>query len=188
MSEFTLQAVSPLDGYSRAFTDVTLREETGMALVSLALPLGGEEAAEQAIAGAFGTDLPPVGQSVVATGGERLIRTGQDQAMVLLAHASPDAEPVIRAGLSGAVYTTDQTDAWVMLAIEGPAARRALERICPLDLHPDAFGPDAAARTIMEHLGTLIIRTGAEAFLLLSASSSAGSFLHAVELSVQNTS
>ena len=63
--------------------------------------------------------------------------------------------------------------------------REALERICPLDLHPDAFGVDHAARTVMEHLGVLIIRTGEEAYLLLSASSSAGSFQHALHLSME---
>ena len=40
----------------------------------------------------------------------------------------------------------------------------------------------------MEHLGTIIIRTEQDTFLLLSASSSAGSFLHAVETSIRNVS
>ena len=53
-------------------------------------------------------------------------------------------------------------------------------------LYPDAFVEGAAARTVMEHLGVLILRTGPDAYLLLSASSSAGSFLHAVETSLVN--
>jgi sarcosine oxidase subunit gamma len=43
-----------------------------------------------------------------------------------------------------------------------------------------------AQRTVMEHLGVLILRTGDDAFMLLSASSSAKSFLHALETSVAN--
>ena len=45
---------------------------------------------------------------------------------------------------------------------------------------------DHAARTVMEHLGVLILRTGEDDYLLLSASSSAKSFLHAVEVSLTN--
>ena len=56
----------------------------------------------------------------------------------------------------------------------------SVARICPIDLHADAFGPDHATRTVMEHIGAMILRTGEDAFLLLSARSSAQSFLHAV--------
>jgi sarcosine oxidase subunit gamma len=38
----------------------------------------------------------------------------------------------------------------------------------------------------MEHLGVLILRSGDDEYLLLSASSSARSFLHAVETSLRN--
>jgi sarcosine oxidase subunit gamma len=38
----------------------------------------------------------------------------------------------------------------------------------------------------MEHLGTIVLRDGTDSFLLLSAHSSAESFLHAVETSIRN--
>ena len=47
---------------------------------------------------------------------------------------------------------------------------------------------DQHARTSMEHLDTLIIRTAENSYHLMSASSSAGSFLHAVETSIKNVS
>ncbi|MDX1786447.1 MAG: sarcosine oxidase subunit gamma, partial [Roseovarius sp.] len=71
--------------------------------------------------------------------------------------------------------------------ISGPGSLAALERICMLDLHPDAFKVNAVARTVMEHMGAIIARTGEDTYLLLSASSSAKSFLHAIELSIENT-
>ena len=40
----------------------------------------------------------------------------------------------------------------------------------------------------MEHLSVIILRDGADSFLLMSPRSSARSFLHAVELSVVNVS
>lgn len=183
MAEYTLQAEPPLAGTEMEIADVRLWAPADLALVSLALPLGGEEAAIRAT---YGTELPEIGRSVVADDGTRLIRLAPDLAFALFIHATPDAERVVADRLSGAVYTTDQTDVWVTLALSGPNTRRALERICPIDLHPDVFAVDHAARTVMEHLGVLILRTGDDDYLLLSASSSAKSFLHAVEVSLRN--
>ncbi len=186
MPDFTLTAAPPLAGYDRSFGDIALKAPKDLAIVSIALPLGGEDAAKAAIKSAFGTDLPKVGMSATAKDGATLMRLGADQAFVLFTCPTPDAEPKIAAKLNGAAYTTDQTDGWCVLEISGPGARRALERICPVDLHPDAFKVDAIARTVMEHMGAIVMRTGEDTYLLLSASSSAKSFLHAVELSAKN--
>ncbi|WP_229802146.1 sarcosine oxidase subunit gamma [Paramylibacter ulvae] len=83
-------------------------------------------------------------------------------------------------------YTTDQTDGWVTLEISGENTISALERICPINLHPDQFQIGHAARTAMEHMGCIILRTDTQTFHLFSASSSAESFLHAVETSIKN--
>lgn len=188
MSDFTLISAPPLAGYAQDFGDVSLKAPADLALVSIALPLGGEDAAEKAIATVYGVALPAPGKSVPSKDGKaRLVRLGPDQAFVIFTHATPDAERFVAGKLKGAAYTTDQTDVWTGLEISGTGSRKALERICPLDLHPGSFAVDDANRTVMEHLGVLIIRTGAEAYLLLSASSSAGSFLHAVETSIKYT-
>lgn len=188
MLDFELTSASPLAGYDRSFDGVSLKAPKDLAIVSLALPVGGEAAAEKAIKSGLGIALPEVGQSALTKDKAMLLlRLSIDQAFVLFERATPDAEPHIASKVKGAAYTTDQTDVWAGLEISGPGSRRALERICPIDLHPDAFGSGALARTSMEHLGTLIIRTGDDTFLLLSASSSAKSFLHAVETSILNT-
>ena len=188
MVDFTLVSAPPLAGYDETIGGIRLHAPADLALVSVALPLGAEVAALKAIKSAYGADLPDPGKTAVAKDGVRLVRLGPDQAFVLFTHADPDANDVVNAKLGGKAYTTDQTDVWTGLAIEGANARRALERICPLDLHPDAFAIGDAARTVMEHLGVLIIRTDADGFLLLSASSSANSFLHAIETSIHNVS
>ena len=187
MPEFSLISAPPLAGYDKTLGGIRLRAPDGIAIVSIALPLGGEAAAEKAVKSAYGAALPAPGQSDVA-GDARLVRLGVDQAFVVFDHTEPNAESVVADKLKGTAYTTDQTDVWVGLEISGARCREALERICPLDLHPDAFGVDQAARTVMEHLGVLIIRTGEEAYLLLSASSSARSFQHALHLSMENVS
>lgn len=186
MAEYTLQAELPLAGTEMEIAGVRLWAPADLALVSLALPLGGEAAAEEAVKDTYGLDFPGIGRSALAEDGTRLIRLAPDLAFALFTHATPDAERVVAERLKRAVYTTDQTDVWVALALSGPETRSALERICPIDLHPDVFAVDHAARTMMEHLGVLILRTGQDDYLLLSASSSAGSFLHAIEVSLRN--
>lgn len=189
MSEYQLTAQPPLADYARRFGDIALRAPADLALVSIALPLDGEDAAHAAIKAAYGCDLPEVGKACVTSkGAAHLLRMGPDQALVLFEHTEPDAESRVAAALEGAAYTTDQTDVWVALEIEGARARAALERICPVDLHDEAFAVMDVARTMMEHLGVIILRTEAEKWLLLSASSSAGSFRHALEVSAGNVS
>lgn len=189
MSDLTLTSAPPLAGYARSFGTTALKAPKDLAIVSIALPLGQEEAADKAVETAFGVALPAVGTSQVAKDGtSAIMRLGSDQAFVLFPCATPDAEPQVAAKLNGAAYTTDQTDAWCALELSGPLARPALERICMVDLHPDAFAVNAIARTVMEHMGAIIARTGEDTYLLLSASSSAKSFAHAVEVSLENVS
>jgi len=187
VTRYDLVSDPPLAGVDVTHGTVSLRAPAGWALVSFAIPLGQDEAARSAITKAYGLDLPDVGRSGLASDGTtRIITLGTDRGMILLDHAAPRADRTVAAGLGGALYLTDQTDGWAVLQIDGPDARTALARICPLDLHHGAFPENAAAQTVMEHLGVLILRTGADTFLLMSASSSALSFLHAVETSIGN--
>jgi sarcosine oxidase subunit gamma len=189
VSEFHLTAEPPLAGYDKAFTGASLKAPTGLALVSIALPLGGEPAAKKAIEAAYGCALPEIGKACATPRmAAHLLRLGVDQAFVMFEHSEPDAERVVSRALKGAAYTTDQTDVWVALEISGPKARDALGRICPIDLHDHAFAVMDVARTTMEHLGVIILRTDEECWRLFSASSSARSFLHALETSVKNVS
>lgn len=174
----------PLGGFDQRFGELRLHERTELALVSLAIPQAGDTAAKKAIKSAYNLDLPRPGQST-ASKTHRLIRTAPDQAMLVFGDAAANAEPTVRTALKGACYTTLQTDAWVALFLSGAQARTVLERLCPLDLHDSAFPVGAAARTVMEHMGALIVREAQDGFLLLSASSSARSFLHAVETSIR---
>lgn len=180
MAEITLEAAPILGGVDIERAGCRLVERDDLALVSLAIPLGGLAKMETALKDGFGLTMPePLMSS--ENNGVRALQIAPDQLMLLFPHATPDADPYVAGKTDGAGYTTDQTDVWVRLELSGEAALSALERLCPLDLHESVFPLDAAARTTMEHMGTIIIRTAADRFLLLSASSSARSFLHAVE-------
>lgn len=177
---FTLEAAPTLGGADLSIGENKIKERHDLALVSIAIPLGGETAVTDALQSGFGLEMPSPTQSTKCEA-HRLLRTAPDQLLLIFPHETPDANSVVQEKLAGHGYTTDQTDAWVALEINGPDSLAALERLCPVD---SAGMPEGGfARTVMEHMGAIAIRLGPERFLLLSASSSAGSFLHAVQTS-----
>lgn len=180
MGETLLKATPVLGGLDLDIGGNRIVERADLALVSIAVPLGGDARFEL-------FKMPPPGRSVVQ-GDMRTVWMAPNQVMLIFPWATPDAEVHVQGKLKGVGYTTDQTGGWMVLEVSGPDTLGALERICPVNLDPSVFPVDAAARTIMEHLGALIIRLGDERFLLAAASSSAASFAHAVETSFRYAS
>ena len=190
MAESPLRARPALDGYNRSIGAVALAEVSGLALVSAAVPQGGDEAFAAALADGFGAARPATGNSAAGDKfGARVLGMQPDQMFILFEPPDPDRPAeTVSAALGGAAYVTDQTDSWAMLRVAGAGVRSALERICMLDLDDAAFPEGRVARTVIEHLAVIILRDGADSFLLMSPRSSARSFLHAVELSAANVS
>lgn len=187
MPELQLKAEPRLGGYQASLGGTELAEVTDLAIVSIAIPLDGEAAFEAALAKAYGADRPAPGRSVLSSDGRtRFLWTAPDQLFALFEDQGPKAADQVRTRLGGKAYVTLQSDNWVALRLAGGRAREALERICPIDLHPSVFAEGRIARTAMEHMGAFVLCEGIHAFLLLSASSSAESFLHAVETSLHN--
>ncbi len=187
MADLTLAATSALGGYRTEIGGVRLAERTGLAIVSIAVPRDGEAALAEALQAGFGADLPRPGRSSLSRdGATRLLGMAADQLFAVFDHEGPDAARGVGAALGTAAYASDQSDVWVALRLEGAAVRRALERICPLDLHADAFAEGQVARTVIEHLGAIVLRDGPHALTLFSARSSARAFLHALETSLRN--
>lgn len=189
MSELTLAAQSPLGGYKNNFERVTLTELTDLAVVSIATPMDGRNSLANAVDSAFGTALPDIGHSShTENGNTRLLGLQRDQMFLVFDHAGNDALAMVKNKLGEAGYYTDQSDTWAILRMTGAGSRTALERICMLDLSPKAFSVGAVARTTMEHLGVMILRDDEDSFVLMSARSSANSFVHAIETSIAYTS
>ena len=190
MSEPALAPRSSLGGYQRMVGTVAIAEVAGLALVSAAVPQGGDAAFSAALAEGFGAARPAPGDS---TRGDRLaarvLGMQPDQLFILFEAPDPDrATETVAAALGSAAYLTDQSDSWAMLRVSGTGVRAALERICSLDLADEAFPEGRVARTVMEHLAVIVLRDGGDSFLLMSPRSSARSFLGAVELSAENVS
>jgi len=182
-----LEPKTPLGNYSGEINGVSLREISGKAIVSIAVPLKGMPALKAAMKKAYKLDLPAHGHSTVThAGSTRLISTGADQYFMIFDEPLIDTVASVRKQIGTAGYITCLSDSFAMLRISGANSRTALERICQLDLEPSVFPVNMAGRTMMEHLGVLIIRDSDDGFLLMSARSSAGSLLHAVETSAAN--
>ena len=169
MADMKLTAKTPLDGRDVTLGGCRLRE-LDLHLTSLAIPLGATDDVANNLKKTYGLAMPDARTSTVAND-VRAMRLAPDQLMLL----GPEPCPLDTA------YVTDQTGNWCIVELSGARAQDCLERLCPVDLHPSAFPEGAFARTVMEHMGAVVLRIGPERFLLLSASSSARSFWHALE-------
>ena len=192
----SLTAQSPLGGYKMIVDGTSLIEVTGLSMVSVA-PLAGSQAAFQtAIAKLFKTDKsdspkPSATMALDQSGKQRCILMPSAQNQWFLCFDDVGTNPIdaaktlIGKSLSKQMAMTDQSDSWVILALSGPQSRRTFARICPIDCSASAMLIGTTARTSMEHLGAIITRRPDEGdhqpcFWLLSARSSAASFLHTI--------
>jgi len=188
VAEFDLTARPALGGIRLAYGRLTIAEVTDLAIVSVATPNGGAAALAAAVEAAYATALPAVGRSTRSNVDDvRILGLAPDQCFLIFRLAEPFAVGQVRDRLGEAAYLTDQSDSWAALQVSGSDSRAVLERICPVDLHPAAFAEGHVTRTVMEHLGVIILCQGEDDYLLLSARSSAASFLHAVQTSAENT-
>ncbi|EWY40848.1 hypothetical protein N825_33500 [Skermanella stibiiresistens SB22] len=137
---------------------VTVRVVTGVALATLAR-LKGE-----------GGDAPAIddGITLIGTGPGRWLAIAEGRDGV-------DLEAALRR--SGAV--TDQSDAYVVIDLSGPDARRTLAKGVALDLHASVFPVGTSAVTVISHIGvTLWLADAAPTFRLAVPRSYAASFVH----------
>lgn len=159
---------------------LTLEENTGLALASLALRREGAEPAP------FSLALPGPGLWVENDSAAALW-TGPGQWLV---EGPGRAETNFAAEVSAACpgcSITEQTDGFVAFEIcstNGEAPILALmARLVNLDT--SRFGPGAATRTGLEHMSVFVIRRAADRLAVIGMRSAAGSLWHALETAVQ---
>ena len=170
-----------LGGLNKKIGQTTLVEVSNTTLLALALPTGKAPGAKTAIKSHFGAGYPSAVKSSQSKDKKiRLISTQADQAFAII-----DGRVKSTKTLAAKTYVTDVTDGWIQLRLTGPKASEALERLSKVDLRMPVGG---TARTDLEHMGSIVIKEAADQFLLLSMSSSAKSFAHALEVSLENVS
>lgn len=158
----------PCDGLlPRVAGGVTLSELSNARITSLA-PLKGKSRAVGAALKAVGLGWPGPGQSKTV-GSASILWTGMDQAFLI--GADPGA-------LEGLAALTDQSDGWARMRLSGPGAEQVLTRLVPLDLRPSVFAEGQMARTSLNHMIMILLRSGAGSFDIMVFRSMAGSAVH----------
>jgi sarcosine oxidase subunit gamma len=116
---------------------------------------------------ALGLPVPGV-RRVVRAGDRAALWMAPDEVLIL----APDAGAAMAAmapALAGAHHLmADVTDARAMFRITGPRARETLAKLCPVDLHPDAFRPGDVRRTRAAQVAAAIWAEGDEDFRLVA--------------------
>lgn len=164
-----LIAKSALEGRSLTLGGVTLAELDPGPITSVALYPGGAKLAAKGLK-ALGLSFPAP-NSFADKKGARIVWTGREQAFVIGAH--PPA-------LEGAALT-DQTDGWTVLGLSGAAAVDVLARLVPVDLRLSAFPVGRVARTQVNHMNAVILRTGDYALEIMVFRSMARTAWHELE-------
>ncbi|WP_135449939.1 sarcosine oxidase subunit gamma [Tabrizicola caldifontis] len=143
-----LIAKSALDGRRLTLGGLTLVELDPGPITSVALYPGGAKLAAKGLK-TLGLTFPPP-NTFTEKKGARIVWTGREQAF-LMGVAPPAIE--------GAALT-DQSDGWAVLGISGAAAVDVLARLVPVDLRSSAFPAGRVARTQVNHMNAVILRTG----------------------------
>ncbi len=131
-------------------------------------PLKGKVRALRAALKSIGIGWPAPGRSVTS-GTAAILWTGMDQAFLL--GADPDA-------LEGLAALSDQSDGWARIRLKGPGSAAVLARLVPLDLRPAAFAEGQVARSGLNHMMMILLRSGAESFDIMVFRSMAASAVH----------
>jgi len=169
-----------LGGYSVVADGARLDEITGLSLVATAPFNTGFPAFSKAVAKLFADNmakggnvpkdnvLSPCDALISASRAQlSLVPSAQNQWFLIFQtnDTSPnDASAVAAAaamfGISAAkaLALTDQSNAWIVLALSGPNSRTTLERICPIDSSAAAMPIGKTARTLIGHQGAIISR------------------------------
>lgn len=186
--QWSLQAQTPLQGYSAHIGDTLVRENSQLAILGFSFATEQRSDLEAALSDAIGLGIPQVGKVNRHASGLALLGLQPGHCLLVDPQASEDFLSRWTQTLDERAYLTDQSDSWAVLELSGPQVNVALERLSTIDLNATIFGLNTVARTSMEHLSVIIEKPDDSLFRLYSPRSSAGGFLHAITQSIQYTS
>lgn len=178
----TLKAQSPLNGLSKSWAGLSIREVVEGELCSLSVSNDQREKILTAFEHKFGGALPEAGKLVALQHG-LAFWTAPNQWFLATTNADPKTELRLRKSLGDGAVVTLQTDAWAQIEISGERAGDIMERMIALDLCDDAFPEGSAARTQVHHINVFVLRLpGARnSFRFMSARSFSQSFADALQ-------
>ena len=175
MPDHRLNPLTPLGSrvaQTNTVGPVTITENVGLALASVAIRMGGDAAFAKA-AKALNITLPPPGRA-----SDSALWLAPNQWMIEAPFATHEnIVAYLKPAFGDAASITEQTDAWVRFDLTGPDLHAMFELLCTLDTR--AMKPGDGTRTVIEHLGCYVTRRAA-GFTVLGPRSSAKTLHHAL--------
>lgn len=158
---------------------VTLTENPGLALASVAARRGHEDACRSHLAALLEGPAPEAGKSRLHDP-EAAFWTGPDQWIVGAPYAThEDLADQLMARFGATASITEQSDAWVCFDMRGAGVDAVMELCCNANLA--ALKTGDATRTSIHHLGCYVLRRDPVTHLrILGPRASAGSLHHAL--------
>lgn len=157
---------------------VSISENPGIALASMACRLGCEAKLRAACKSSLGLDLPGPARMVPGAVWSAFW-AGPDQWIVMAPFEShEDIAAELKSRVGGSASVTEQTDAWVRFDVAGEGLMDVFERLCPVNVR--RMQPGDTVRTMIEHLGVFLLCHALNTFSVLGARSSARSLHNAL--------
>lgn len=126
-------------------------------LTMVNLRVAPESDAADRIGKTLGAPLPRQCGHTAATGPHTVLWLGPDEWLVVSRSDGHAVATELREALAGDPGSVvDLSANRTTLELSGPAARQVLEKGCPLDLHPRAFGPGRAVSTTVGPVAALL--------------------------------
>ena len=178
MAELTMLRRSPLAGMASELMEKAVTGERHVRVsewrftTMLSLRVDPASPAAVAVEEVLGTPLPRSAGGVAGHSRLSVLWLGPDEWLVV---SQLPAEALV-AALQEAVAdahaaVVDVSANRTVLELTGAAARAVLEKGCPLDLHPRAFGPGQAVSTTLARIPLILWQVGTESYRLLPRSS-----------------
>jgi sarcosine oxidase subunit gamma len=178
MDKLTLQRRSPLADVALDVRERTVTGDRHVRLVEtpyltmISVRVDPDSPAAAAVEAVVGARLPRSCGQVTADGYHSVLWLGPDE-WLIVSQVAPDT---LLDALSEAVgdahaAVVDVSANRTVLELSGPAARPVLEKGCPVDLHPRAFGPGRAVNTTLARVPLLLWQVGPDTYRLLPRSS-----------------
>ncbi|MGB0799358.1 MAG: sarcosine oxidase subunit gamma [Planktomarina sp.] len=162
---------------------ITLVEEVGFALASVASRTGGERSTKMAIKRVIGAAAPDVSR---ATSDDiSCFWTGPDQWFIEAPFATHEnLADQIKAEVKDKASVTEQTDGWCRFDLAGQGLEAVFELLCPINIRKFAIGD--ATRTTIEHTGCFVVRRASDHISVIGPRSSAGSLHHGLLTAIKS--
>ncbi len=147
----------------------------------------GSDTLKAAVKDLTGLDVP--GQRQIVSGDDSAVAwMSPDELLILLPHdQAQDGVATLSAALAGEFATAaNVSDARALFRVSGPAAREAVAKLAPVDLHPASFGAGEMRRTRLAQVPAAIWLSGEDELSLICFRSVAKYVFGILELSAMD--